>query len=298
MNKILSFSELKNSGKKIARLSGNRDFDKKIISSKKESLKKYGLLVPAIIVDARKAFEEKMDICDFETNESVSEEQQDSYVVLVDANHRFKAHLELLEEENYSKEFYFMELTSSDVKIAAILAEINICTNPWKGKDYGKGAILLAEEKNQLLVEINNITSEGYSLDAASKWLTFKNQISKKVLTDVMNGKIADFLKNTSGIDRGKTLIASAKSSFSADFLKSRTLVDWIINKYDSFADRSKQEDLEKLSQFLSSIKREDADAIEKYKGKRGESSKEELIYKKLNSLYEAFLSEMAASKA
>lgn len=298
MKKILNLTELTSSGKKVARLSGNRDLDEKIISSKKESLKKYGLLVPAIIVDARKAFEENLEMIDFESNEIVNEEQLEHYVIILDANHRFKAHLELLKEGDYNKEFYFVDTLNTDVEIPIILAEINVCTNPWKGKDYGKGAEMMVNQKLELLEEINTLTSEGYSLDAASKWLTFRNQISKKVLTDAMNGKIAECLTKTSGIKRGLELIKAAKTSLSSDLLKTRTLIDWIINKYDSFSDVNKEKDLENMKLFLSSIKREDAEKIEKSKGKRGECTKEELVYKKINSLYESFLIEMATTKS
>ena len=56
-----------------------------------------------------------MEIVDFETGEIISGADAARYVVLVDANHRYKAHLNLLEankelkdEEKYKGEFYLI----------------------------------------------------------------------------------------------------------------------------------------------------------------------------------------------
>lgn len=107
--KIFSENELFNEGKKVAKLAGNRDFKEKIVKQKQQSLKETGLLIPAVIIPASKAIEEGLEIVDFETGEVVAIEKAGQYVVLVDANHRYKAHLENKKEgDGYQKEFYFM----------------------------------------------------------------------------------------------------------------------------------------------------------------------------------------------
>ena len=47
---VVTLSSLVNEGKKIARLSGNRDLNEKIVKSKMQSLEQYGQLIPAIVV--------------------------------------------------------------------------------------------------------------------------------------------------------------------------------------------------------------------------------------------------------
>ena len=96
---IVTLAMLQEKGIRIARLAGNRTLDDKIVKAKKKSLKKTGLLVPAIIVEAEKAIAEGLEVVDFETGEQVTEEIAKHYVVLVDANHRYKAHLDLLVED-------------------------------------------------------------------------------------------------------------------------------------------------------------------------------------------------------
>ena len=95
---VLTLAVLASKGFKIARLSGNRKFDEKVVKSKMKSMKKNGMLVPAIIVDAKEAIKAGLEIVDFGTGEIISAADAEYYVVLVDANHRYQAHLNLLKE--------------------------------------------------------------------------------------------------------------------------------------------------------------------------------------------------------
>ena len=49
---IFTMSQLAKEGIKIARLEGNRDLSEKAVKGKEKSMKGYGQLVPAIVVDA------------------------------------------------------------------------------------------------------------------------------------------------------------------------------------------------------------------------------------------------------
>ena len=93
---VLTLTVLASKGIKIARLSGNRNFNAKAIKAKMQSMKENGMLVPAIIVDAKEVIKAGLEIVDFETGKTISEANADKYVVLVDANHRYQAHLNLL----------------------------------------------------------------------------------------------------------------------------------------------------------------------------------------------------------
>lgn len=283
---IITLAMLQEKEIKIGRLAGNRTLNEKIVNAKKKSLKETGLLVPAVIVSAAKAIEEGLEVVDFETGEQVTEETAKDYVVLVDANHRYKAHLKLQkEEENYNNEFYFM-FPLQDISVTKMLSEINIATNPWKTADYGKGAAMVLKEKLPLLDAINSLTGEGYSPEAACKWLRGDNKITKTIMVRAMNGDIADELKKTNKIEQGLKLLDAAKKSFGKDFLKSRTLPDWIISKANDW-EESRAEFVDAMSRFLSSLDRETADDITNSKGKRGGDAKETIINRKLNALWE-----------
>lgn len=93
---ILTLIALLSKGIKIARLAGNRDLNEKAVKAKMKSMREYGQLVPAIIVDASTAIKDGLKVVDFTTSEEIKD--GNNYVVLLDANHRFEAHSRLLEE--------------------------------------------------------------------------------------------------------------------------------------------------------------------------------------------------------
>ncbi len=293
---VLTLTVLASKGIKIARLSGNRNFNAKAIKAKMQSMKENGMLVPAIIVDAKEVIKAGLEIVDFETGKTISEANADKYVVLVDANHRYQAHLNLLkanedlkEEERYKGEFYLIHALNATITVAKMLAEINVCTNPWKGGDFPKGAKMVCKEELPLLDFIEELTSQGYPLPTASKWATFKSDITKDVIADVMANKINEKLRRTNGLERGKKLLEAAMKSLSKDILKSRTIIDWIIFKYDEATDENKATIIDKLIAFFTSLDRPKAELIEKAKGVRGGETKEGIINGLLNSFYEQF---------
>lgn len=287
---ILTEAQLLEEGKKVAKLAGNRDFKDKIIKQKQQSLKETGLLIPAVIVPASKAIEEGLNITDFQTGEAVSPENAGQYVVLVDANHRYKAHLENKKEgQEYNKDFYFMYPLNDGLPVTKMLSEINIATNPWTAGDYGNGAVLVNKDKDiPMLIAINELTAKGYSLSTASKWLTFTGKINKEVMAKAMNGDIADVLIKNTTLKRGQELLESAGKVFSEQFLSSRTLIDWIISKYNEVIEQ--EGDIPKLKAKLinmfSGMTRQEVDDIEHTKGTRGGNTKESIINEKLNAKF------------
>lgn len=292
---LLTLEVLASKGIKIARLAGNRDLKEKSIKAKKKSLKKCGMLIPAIIVSAKDALGAGLDVVDFETEKAVSYDNANQYVVLVDGSHRCAAHIELIKEngslkseEPYTGEFYMM-YPLNQMGIAAMLTEINTATDPWKGGDYGKGASMLNARKELPLLDfVNDLTSKGYSLEAASKWATLAGKVNRAMLAKAMNGEIADILTKNNGLDRGRRLLDAAKEGFGEDFLKTRTLPDWVISKYEDADDAVKVDVISNIESFFKGMVRKDADAIEQAKGKRGGDTREAIINRELSRLFDA----------
>ena len=291
---VLSLAVLQSKGVKIARLEGNRDLNEKAVKAKMKSMKQYGQLVPAIIVDAATARKQGLKVVDFSTGEEVTEQNEAFYVVLLDANHRYEAHLRLMaandkvkeEADKYTGEFYLVYSLCPAVAIDKALAEINIATTPWKGADFVKGAKMMVDAELPVLDAIAEATSEGMSLDAASKVFLFNGKVNKSVLVRAINGSIDECLLNTSGLERGRRILEAAKGSFGSDFLNSRTLIDWVISIYENTDDAEKGQFTNDMVSFLAGIKREDAEPLEKAKGKRGGQSKDTIINEGLNALW------------
>ena len=291
---VLSLAVLQSKGVKIARLEGNRDLNEKAVKAKMKSMKLYGQLVPAIVVDAATARKQGLKVVDFATGEEVTDENEAEYIVLLDANHRYEAHLRLYkandkvkdQADKYTGDFYFVYALNEAVAIDKALAEINIATTPWKGADYVKGVKMMVEAELPVLDFISELTSEGMSLDAASKVALFNGKVNKNILVKAINGEIDDCLKNNTGLERGRKIYEAAKTSLSSDFLKSRTWIDWVVSRYEKTTDEEKATFTDEMVQFLANIKREDAEPLEKAKGKRGGKTKETIINEGLNNLW------------
>lgn len=280
-----TLADLAAEGKKIAKLTSNRNLNEKAVKAKMKSLKEYGQLVPAIVVESKLCDEQGMGCVDFETGETVTDFE--NYLVILDGQHRYEAYLRLInEDKDFGRSFHMMNSLQPAVAVSKALAEINTCTNPWKGSDLLIGAAMMIESDLPLLDEMADLARQGYSQEAASKWLTFK-KIGNPVYVKAINGTIDDCLKNTAGVERGKKLLNAARQSFKEEFLKTRNLPDWIISKYEAATDEDKAEEINKLINFLANISRVDAEAIEKAKGKRGGDTKGTVINNTLNRLYE-----------
>ena len=289
---IFSASELTAKNIKVARFVGNRVLNEKNIQAKMKSLETIGMQVPAVFVKATLALEKGLEAIDF-TDESVkvTPENADNYIVLIEGNHRYKAYLKLKldSKRNPQGDFYFTEMLNIPENIVEAILNINTVTSPWKGGDYVNGATMMVKEKPELLLELNDLVSKGYSAEAASLWLTFTS-IKLQVYKDAAkNGKVDEKLKNTRNIKYGKRLLAAAEKKFDVKLLKSRTFVEWLANKCMAAEDGTMEATITQLVSFINSLNSEKASEITGAK-KSGSQSKQDIMHQMLTSEYEAFL--------
>ena len=269
--KIYSLTELTEQGKKIGRLSLNRWLNPSIIKAKMKSLKENGLLMPAVIVDGKDV--KDLEIVDFETGKKV--ENVDNYVVLLDANHRYEAYLELKKKGVDVGEFYFIYSLTS-ISIQKQLSEINIATNPWKGVDYING-VLMNGNDSKLMKEMGKLAKDGYSLSAASKWLTF-SEVKKEKLVAIMNGKTDVITANDADIDNRMRLLETTKAKLGDKLTKGKAVIDWIISKYNDISDTYKPSFIDNMIGKINSLTDDDCKEIQSFKGERGIKSKQDKI--------------------
>lgn len=240
---------------------------------------------------ATSAIEQGYAVLDFETNASVMPEQAAEYVVIVDGAHRYQAHLELLKDSkaNYAGEFYFIYPLNEDQKVGQLLAEINTCTTPWKGGDYAIGASIMVDEDLPVLSFITELAKKGCSLRAASEMATLTDTITKGVIVKAMNGKIDDSLKFTDNLEYGKRLYYLAAEKFGEEFLKTRIFPDWVLKVLNATpASTPRIDTIEKIVSFISNLSKDDAEEIVKMRGCRGGETKEALVNKRLDELFQA----------
>lgn|SRR5690554_3542297 len=97
---------------------------------------------------------------------------------------------------------------------------------------------------------------------------------------------------NTAGIERGLNILKSAKTHIDLDALKSRSVIDWIISKYDSTNDQEKGTFETDICNFFEGLTDEQGEKISKAKGIRGVQTKETIILNLLNQYYKEFQKE------
>lgn len=289
----ITLAMLRAEGKKIAFIDGNRIPKDKNILNKRKSLSEHGQLVPAIIMDASVVNGAGLELVDAVTLKPISNEELENYVVILDGQHRFIAWCKNEEEGVKNKgDFFLMYPLNSDPTPQEVLSEANIATDMWSGGDYGRGALLMnVGEDLPLLVAINELTALGSPLSTACKWFTFKDGgITKELLAKAMTGNIDKKLKNTANLERGKRLLEAAKKAFSIAFLFKRYLIDFLVEKYESADDSDKARTMDQLVDFLSGLDRSKVEALEKAKGTKGDTTKEQVILDLLNQYYSDFL--------
>lgn len=289
----ITLAMLRAEGKKIAFIDGNRIPKDKNILNKRKSLSEHGQLVPAIIMDASVVNGADLELVDAITLKPISNEELENYVVILDGQHRFIAWCKNEEEGVKNKgDFFLMYPLNSDPTPQEVLSEANIATDMWSGGDYGRGALLMnVGEDLPLLVAINELTALGSPLSTACKWFTFKDGgITKELLAKAMTGNIDKKLKNTANLERGKRLLEAAKKAFSIAFLFKRYLIDFLVEKYESANDPDKARTMDQLVDFLSGLERSKVEALEKAKGTKGDTTKEQVILDLLNQYYNDFL--------
>lgn len=286
---IIALAELKEEGKRVAFIKGNRMVQEKNVNTKRASLCENGQIVPAIMVDGEDAQGAGLEILDAETGKPVAPEDYGNYVVLLDGQHRYAAYVANEQGEGDNKgEFYLMYPLNEGIALQKILSEANIATKMWDGKDFASGALMMNPDKElPLLKAIVELLNLGFPLATAQKWLCFKNAgINKEILAKAMNGRIDSKLLKIAYLEKGKRLLGVAQRSFSDDFLGKRYLPDFLIEKYEEAEDEAKAETMKQLLNFLEGIDRSKADDIEKSKGVKGSMAKEQVILDKLNGLY------------
>lgn len=271
-NKIFSLTELTEQGKKIGRLSLNRWLNPSIIKAKMKSLKENGLLMPAVIVDAKDV--KDLEIVDFETGNKVDD--VDDYVVLLDANHRYAAYLELKKKGKDVGEFYFIYSLNTSISIQKQLSEINVATNPWKGVDYING-VLMTGNDSKLMIEMGKLAKDGYSLSAASKWLTF-SEIKKEQLVAIMKGKKDVIAANDVDINNRIRLLKTTEAKLGDKLTKGKAVIDWIISRYIGINDVDKATFIDNMIHQINSLTDDDCKKIQSFKGERGIQSKQDKI--------------------
>ena len=212
-------------GKKVAFIAGNRSVNSKNITSKKESFGRFECnIVPLMYVNGAKAVQDGCNLADAKTGELVNANQVNSYIAIVDGQHRYTAAM----EKGISPEFLilFEDYTGANTK--DLLATANIDSFAWNSSNYIDGAVLFNPE-NDLAKFAKELSDLKYPITNIGKILCFASgKLGKKQFADIMAGKNVE-VKGLN-IERAQKLLEVARSKFDDDYISTRYFIDVVIS--------------------------------------------------------------------
>ena len=116
----------------FAFVKGNRPTNSKAVTAKMKSIEEYGLLSPITVVDGEQVITSGGHLVDL-NGKDIPDSQSVNYYAVLDGQHRLIAYIKLGLNLN---DLVITEPLNVDMSIAALIAEMNICTTTWKGTDY------------------------------------------------------------------------------------------------------------------------------------------------------------------
>lgn len=288
-NAIITLALLKDAGKKIAFVKGNRSIKEKNFVSKMKSMVDFGQLLPAVIMLAVDVVNAGLEIVDAETGETVPNDELENYVVLLDGQHRYMAYLQ---NEKAGKaeqgEFYMIFPLNENIPPQKMLSVINNDTNLWVAGDYGKALLIMSREEKLPLVEfLNELMDLGMQISTAQRWGCLKfMDINKAMLAEAIKGNVHKALKFDRNLGTGKRFWEIASKKFDIKILKHRYFIDFFIEKYDDADDEDRKGLWERFGEFVSTIDDMNVGYINRAVGNK-DRSKEVIIVDELERLYE-----------
>ena len=103
-----------------------------------------------------------------------------------------------------------------------------------------------------------------------------------------MNGTIDDKLESEVNLEDGKALYTLATEKFGEEFTNTRILADWVLKILNATPSTTPRKvTIERIEAFFKKLSQEDATEISNLKGSRGGDTKEALVNKRLDELFQ-----------
>lgn len=241
----------------FAFVKGNRPTNSKAVTAKMKSIEEYGLLSPITVVDGEQVITSGGHLVDL-NGKDIPDSQSVNYYAVLDGQHRLIAYIKLGLNLN---DLVITEPLNVDMSIAALIAEMNICTTTWKGTDYMAAPAMTLSKTNDVFEFAVQLRSKGFPLATISQWCTGTNSLKPKDLVNcVKSGELPKILQSETWYRRSIRWYNAAQRKFLDAFLAKKYLIAHIITKFahadDPVAFTAQME--EKINQLT----REQADEI------------------------------------
>lgn len=223
-------------GLKICVLKSNRNNP---IRNKKmmEGCIAVGMQSPGIFADAILALQAGYELIDVEDGHSVTADEVDDYLVIVDGNTRFHA-LELALKANQPFEYLFQYKKYSDAaELRAAYLKMNVCNTPTSTADFARD--LEATSNNSVLVSYRAKIKDGLTPKAAG-YATIGREIVKKDMRELQNGNTPALFNDKPNQDLFERVyggISDIREQSPATF-KGTEIWSWIANQINGADDK------------------------------------------------------------
>lgn len=172
---------IENEARQFAFVKGNRTINAKTVKAKENSIKEYGQLSPIIVVKGEDVYLMDGHLVDLDGND-IPDDQTENYYAVLDGQHRLVAYLNL---KLNLDDFVICEPLNVEMSIAALIAEMNICTKTWTGTDYMAAPAMMLGVENKVFEFAMYLRSKGCPLATISLWCTGANSSNQKTLWPV-----------------------------------------------------------------------------------------------------------------
>ena len=223
-----------NEARQFAFVKGNRPTNAKTVKAKETSIKEHGQLSPITVAKGEDVLNSGGHLVDLDGND-IPDDQTENYYAVLDGQHRLRAYLNLGLNLD---DLVICEPLNVEMSIAALIAEMNICTKTWTGTDYMAAPAMMLVNKNEVFEFAMYLRSKGCPLATISLWCTGANSLQPKDLVAcVKSRELPKAFVEAGWYERSVKWYEAAQGKFPDTFLAKKYLITHLSKKFSNAAD-------------------------------------------------------------
>lgn len=223
-----------NENRQFAFVKGNRPTNAKTVKAKEKSMQEHGQLSPITVVKGEDVCQMNGCLVDLQGHD-IPNEQAEQYYAVVDGQHRVVAWMNLKKDLD---ELVICESLNAEMEIAALIAEMNICTTSWKGTDYMAAPAMALAAKNEVFDFAVELQGKGFPLATISLWCTGTNSLKPKdLVASIKNRALPRAFEDAGWFYRSVKWYEAASERIPNAFLTKKYLITYLVKKFNHAED-------------------------------------------------------------